>query len=101
MDKENIETISNMSEWVRKARPGDVKFAYIASDKTPSLNTITSRYNNSLGYSRGLFVHYHYCLGKGVAIIVCESLAEYNYNIKTNNTNAWKDKIPENFRGRS
>ena len=97
----NVENINNISQWVRSAKPGDVKFAYLDCEKSPSLNTITSRYNRSLGFSRSLFVHYHYCFGKGVAVIVCESLAEYNYNIKTNNTDAWKDKIPQNFRGRA
>lgn len=92
-----LDYINNISEWVRTTKPGNVKFAFLDPNRLQSFNCLVSRFNFSRGKERGMYVHYHFCQSKGVAVSVCVTWEEYKTKKNTKYRNDWKKQIPDAY----
>lgn len=80
-------------DWVRTINEGEVLYASFPRLRAHSVRCGVGMYNNTLGYDRNIFVHFHYCWSKEVAVIVAESLDERELNKGTEHEQDWKKQI--------
>lgn len=93
-----IDKITTITEWINSINPGEIKSAYISSERVQSLNCLASRFNQGRGKQRNKFVHYHYCSDFEIATLVCETREEFITNKKNGQKNSWKAQIPKDFK---
>ena len=68
-------------------------YASFPRSRAHSVRCGVGMYNNTLGYDRNIFVHFHYCWSEEVAVIVAESLDERELNKGTEHEQDWKKQI--------
>lgn len=89
----NVTTEKGIIDWVRTIKEGEVLYASFPRKRAHSVRCGVGMFNNTLGYDRDIFVHFHYCWSKEVAVIVAESLDERELNKGTEHEQDWKEQI--------
>jgi hypothetical protein len=96
-----LQSIQNMSGWIHKSVPGDVKVGRLPLRNRNSFGILASRYNTTYGRTFGKYVHYSYNYYKQVVVIVVEKLEEHEQLCKTKgNERKWRELIPQWFLGK-
>ena len=90
-----LQSIQNMSGWIQKSVPGQVKVGILPLQYRNSFGILASRYNTTYGRNIGRYVHYSYNYYKQVVVIVVERLEEHEQLCKTKgNERKWRELIP-------
>lgn len=90
-----LQSIQNMSGWIQKSVPGQVKVGILPLQYRNSFGILASRYNTTYGRTIGRYVHYSYNYYKQVVVIVVEKLEEHEQLCKTKgNERKWRELIP-------
>ena len=91
-----LQSIQNMSGWIHKSVPGDVKVGKLPLRNRNSFGILASRYNTTYGRTFGKYVHYSYNYYKQVVVIVVEKLEEHEQLCKAKgNERKWRELIPQ------
>ena len=93
-----MQQIEKMTEWIFSIEVDQVKVGEIDFIFTPSMRTLVTRYNNTRGRQKNIYVHMSYIYDSGVAVLVSEPRDDYeNKKSKNYYANEWKKKIPTHF----
>ncbi len=90
--------INRIAEWVRNIKINEVKYGYLNRNFAHSFRCTVSRYNNTQGFERGIYLHSHYDIDRNIAVLICISLEDRTMEINDKDySNEWKKKIPKNY----
>ncbi len=93
-----MQQIEKMTEWISSIEVDQVKVGEIDFNLVPSLRTLVTRYNNTRGRQKNIYVHMSYVYNDSAAVLVSESRDNYEYNKSNiNYAKEWKKKIPTHF----
>mgnify|MGYP002519595751 CR=1 FL=1 len=82
-----------MTEWISSIEVDQVKVGEIDFNLVPSLRTLVTRYNNTRGRQKNIYVHMSYVYNDSAAVLVSESRDNYEYNKSNiNYAKEWKKK---------
>lgn len=82
-----------MTEWISSIEVDQVKVGEIDFNLVPSLRALVTRYNNTRGRQKNIYVHMSYVYNDSAAVLVSESRDNYEYNKSNiNYAKEWKKK---------
>lgn len=88
-----MQQIEKMTEWISSIEVDQVKVGEIDFNLVPSLRTLVTRYNNTRGRQKNIYVHMSYVYNDSAAVLVSESRDNYEYNKSNiNYAKEWKKK---------
>lgn len=92
-----INKVTNITEWVRNIKEGEVKYASFPRSQAHSVRCTVSNYNKAFGIDRNIFVHFHFCYDEQVAVLVAVSLDEREITKNTEHEYDWRQEIEKPY----